>query len=752
MTKLKLLLAKFWKLVPSLIFVFTICVIFSDLALAKDGGLPIAKTEILKIIAYAVKFIAYLAYVFALFVGDLMDSSLIVDSGMGDTLHLIWETMRNFVNIAFIIILLIIAVMVVFGGGGEKGLGMLKKVLPKFVLALVLVNFTFFIARFILTTNDVLTTAVLTIPQTITSEKIVYLPWKTEESGEYRKEIIDNTLNFAPGFQGTQVKIDQALDYLSDLHEHKLADTLDKKNIALVLTTYMLDLEHLIKSKALSGNWDAFLGSIGAIITAVVAGLVIFMLFLALVVRMVVLWIVIAVSPLAALATVLGEVIPGLNTKGDFDLLSIFFKHAFMPVLISIPLVIGLIMIFANNAIGYDISLNTFFSLSGDSAADNLYSLLWWIASIIVIWYGTNMMIKKSSDYATQLTEKVHSGVNKFVGGAASTLQYVPFIPTDQNNDRKFEKHERRSLAYYTQAPGYVKSALVGQAGNRAGELASKLAPSIGYIPQTMSNMTFNTKIREAKVSNFVELAKILHELIKQGATSKNTIDEASAKKLWKENNAIFQKIGISSKEQLRKSNIRSILEGIESKSQSADAKTEAHAARQKLDLNDKNTPEEKSNNKKQKIEKETDIKSDVAGKQVGKDSIKGDLGEMEKDEKNKKNVEIDGEVLHKIEVKKEDGSIEIMYGTENKDKSWTIAFSERELNDKINDLKSDIQTADTNTDMDSLRDRILALQEKYGDFAMKQLEGINVTDNKGREKLKVYINNSRINSKNIIK
>jgi len=483
MTKFKSLLAKFWKLVPSLIFVFAIFAIFSSTAFANDELLAI-KTETLEWIAYIVKLISYLAYLFAILVGDLMDSSLIVDSGMGATLHLIWQVMRNFVNVAFILVLLIIAVMVIFGSGGEKGLGMLKKVLPKFVLALVLVNFTFFISRFILTTNDVLTTAVLTIPQTISPDKVLYLPGDNENGKKWREELKEK---ISPAGAISSASVDEAIEYLSELHEHKLENAVDKKGIMLVLTTTMIDLEHTITTKALSGNWDALLGSIGSIVTAAAVGIVVFMLFLALVVRMVVLWIVIAVSPLAALAMVLGDVIPGLNVKGDFDVLTIFIKHAFMPLLVSIPLTIGLVMIFANNMIVYNPSLSSFFSNSGSSAANNLYSLLWWIASIIVIWYGTNLMIKKSSDYAAKLTDKVHSGVNKFVGGAASTLQYVPFLPTGS-------LHEVASLPH--QVSSRFRSASEGRASDNAHNLLKALPISEDLWNRPMSGRQLTTQAR----------------------------------------------------------------------------------------------------------------------------------------------------------------------------------------------------------------------------------------------------------------
>ncbi len=388
--------------------------------------------------------IVLISLIFSLLLGDLMDSTHILDSGMGDTLHLVWEVMRNFVNVGFILILLIIAVMVIFGGGGERGLGMLKKVLPKFVLALVLVNFTFFMARFVLTANDVLATAIFSLPRVVSAEKQIRMPCDPNKIDATTKKPITCLDQFGEILTKVKKEENGMKDYTKILEEiTSVKDengkdrwfpqtvkglSLGRKNISLVLLTSMIDLEHIVNTKGIIGNGsDMIIAALGSLIVAGAVGIVFFMLFLAFVVRMVVLWIAIAVSPLAALGMVMKEVIPGADMSGDLDPVKIFISHAFMPTLVAIPLSIGMIMIFANNAIGIGTSgiIQTFSSRAGD-----IHAILWWVASIIVIWFGTNKMISKASpDFAQKLTEGVHSGVNKFVGAAAGTLKYAPIVP-----------------------------------------------------------------------------------------------------------------------------------------------------------------------------------------------------------------------------------------------------------------------------------------------------------------------------------
>ncbi|MFH1546621.1 MAG: hypothetical protein ABIE14_04550 [Patescibacteria group bacterium] len=445
MRKFHCLLAKISRwLLPVLpaIGALALVAIFAEPALAAEvGDFSKWTGPVALILSGVIMIIVLFAFIFAIFLGDLMDSTYILDSGMGDTLHLIWEVMRNFVNVGFILILLIIAAMVIFGGGGERGLGLLKKVLPKFVLALILVNFTFFAARFVLTTNDVLATAIFSLPRTISGEQKIRMPCNPDDSANRSclDQIKDTMKTAAKGNEAASEKIAAITKAITAKTEDGSPRwfpqtvkqlSLGKKNMSLVLLSSMIDLEHILHTKGVAGDGsDLAIAAIGTLIVAGAVGIIFFMLFLAFVVRMVVLWVAIAISPLAALGIVLKELIPGLDMgKGGFDPVKVFISHAFMPTMVAIPLSIGMIMIFANNAVGFDMSTGWIKSFSGESG--DIHALLWWIASIIVIWFGTNKMIKEASpDFAAKLTDGIHGGVNKFVGAAAGTLKYAPMIP-----------------------------------------------------------------------------------------------------------------------------------------------------------------------------------------------------------------------------------------------------------------------------------------------------------------------------------
>ena len=116
--------------------------------------------------------------------------------------------------------------------------------------------------------------------------------------------------------------------------------------------------------------------------------------------------------------------IPGLDQIAPIET---FMKYAFMPLLVAFPLSIGMIMIFAGNA------LTSVSGVSSDSIssflAGDFYSLLWWAAAIGVLWVGSRKAIEASGGIAANLTQSVYDGVNGFGKAAASSLKYAPIFP-----------------------------------------------------------------------------------------------------------------------------------------------------------------------------------------------------------------------------------------------------------------------------------------------------------------------------------
>lgn len=97
-------------------------------------------------------------------IGGLMDNSLLFGGGMEERLRDIWIPMRNLVNILFVIVLVGVALYNVLGIGEEGGSYSIKSLLPKIIVGIIAVNFSFLGIKVVLDATNAITTAIFTLP------------------------------------------------------------------------------------------------------------------------------------------------------------------------------------------------------------------------------------------------------------------------------------------------------------------------------------------------------------------------------------------------------------------------------------------------------------------------------------------------------------------------------------------------------------------------------------------------------------
>ena len=95
------------------------------------------------------------------FIDLFLKSDFVYAGKMGEMLQKIWVVSRNIVNIVFVLVLLYLAIMYIFG---EEGKTDLKKILPKFALMLIAVNFSWLGAKLIVDAANVATNVAFAIP------------------------------------------------------------------------------------------------------------------------------------------------------------------------------------------------------------------------------------------------------------------------------------------------------------------------------------------------------------------------------------------------------------------------------------------------------------------------------------------------------------------------------------------------------------------------------------------------------------
>lgn len=388
-------------------------------------------------------------------IGDLMDTSLILGPGMEERLKQIWVILRDLVNISFVLVLLFVAFYNVLGLGGGEGELAIKTALPKIVLGLVLVNFTFLGGRVILDLTNVATTAVFALPNSImvtdkegikaTKDdfeiKVCFGP-KNSDTGEYQKyqelETTDTTSkDNIPIY--TRLFCDKDTDgYYTGLKELVAAQyfaSYNKNNLGLIMAVNMgaLTDQTMLKTGVTTFK-DLTVGMIFSSVMFIIFAVTYIVLGIVLIARIGVLWIAMALSPLGVLVYVVPQIKEWAGGGGD--LVNKIVKHLIAPIIIGLSMTLGFIMISAWNissgssALSNSKVVDTAGLFSTDiliSGINDLPQLIIAVGSVIIVWMG--VFAAANDTYASALTNGI-KGIAEQVGKAVPTgLLMIPTVP-----------------------------------------------------------------------------------------------------------------------------------------------------------------------------------------------------------------------------------------------------------------------------------------------------------------------------------
>lgn len=108
-------------------------------------------------------------------IGGLLDNSILYSDGMEYTMRQIWVAIRNVVNIFFVVILVGVALYNIVGLGGDDGNYSVKSLLPKIIVGIIAINFSFLGIKVFLDMINVLTVSVFALPANISEEYTTFL-------------------------------------------------------------------------------------------------------------------------------------------------------------------------------------------------------------------------------------------------------------------------------------------------------------------------------------------------------------------------------------------------------------------------------------------------------------------------------------------------------------------------------------------------------------------------------------------------
>jgi len=497
-------------------------ILFPDTAFAATDEIEKALMKLQEMINTGFGLVHAVFWPILLMLGGLMDNDLIFGQEIGERLREIWVVIRNMVNIAFVFVLLVIAFYNVTGLGGEGNFA-LKTALPKFVIALIAVNFSFLACKVILDAANVVSMAVYDIAGSIDAEEYEadalkqQLEFNLCNSSTYvacgRKVAPDDSdsgttntteegMDAATSSEGAEaasasIYAKIAAECTEETRETKYSDAnpiakafccssntdgdtpcenvageavtapqaendddmliypafndagksffmqLDQNNIGIIMAINLGSLNHLteVSSSGLSGSTgikEISINTLFSVLMYIVFGFAYIALFIVLLARLVVLWLVIALSPIIALTSVLPQM---SQYTSELNLGEKFVQHLMAPIIIGLSMSIGFLMtdkLNSEGAGGIDMGLTGASSYSalkdgsstGTFLAPNisdLQQLMIACIAVAVVWLGVFGAADKT--IASSVTSPIKDFGTKAAKFIAKLPTYAPIVP-----------------------------------------------------------------------------------------------------------------------------------------------------------------------------------------------------------------------------------------------------------------------------------------------------------------------------------
>ncbi|MFA7682236.1 MAG: hypothetical protein WCX61_04375 [Candidatus Peribacteraceae bacterium] len=371
----------------------------------------------------------------------------------------IWQISRDIMNIIFVFMLIAGAVLTIVLPN-KKNLAV--DYIPKFILAVILVNFSWFFPRVIIDVANVLTATVYSLPSAVGSKceylKSNGLAYSTEPCFIWEDAEFNVTADKAAELQGQnwiclnnnavcfkKVNLSDKVNsaqgiILGMVFSHaRLVDLITLPRPQVPAGGLAGDLNNLGNAPLGSQNMQLLLRSIMQAMFAVLLSIALFFPLLAMLVaftiRIPVLWITIAFMPFMFLGFVIGDKMGQLNTMEK--IWKTFISAAFLPFVTAIPMAAGYILLNAGaKAFSNANFASTNPAIAAQSGVQNLglsglytfLDLLWLIMCLMVIWMGTFTMLK-TAKFAEGMVSKIQSWGQNFGKMVGMLPLITPIIP-----------------------------------------------------------------------------------------------------------------------------------------------------------------------------------------------------------------------------------------------------------------------------------------------------------------------------------
>ncbi len=506
-----------------------------------------------EILSLLIKIFTGLALLMIQFGGDLLGTELITGEVPMQAILPMWRFVRNLVNIIFVLFLLYLAFANLYSSvGGEGSNWTIKDKLPKVILAMIAVNFSLLGFRVVIDAVHVGTISILSISDAAIEAKgggnnlealLTHMTTETgaectcpPKAGEDKAGEECNMTNAGGSGTFKASLTDPPKEWLDKNRQCKsfrrwinntMCDTasgpksgmlcvLDKiearnighetRNIFLAFGVYFQNLEKL---PALAANQGNFINVAENVLFSMILGLMycvaLVAVFVALIVRVLVLWLILICSPALVAVGIMG-----ISGGGELDFGKKVITHLIMPLKIAGAFALSFVMVTAMMDFP-EMKTDQFLGI-GEGAlsqfgVSSVYGLMWKLATIIIFWRAAFWAIKDTE--ATFITDKIKSvgeTAGKFAAGAASDMVQLPMPGGDGNMSlralsrapqammRDYETNAGNAITEDFKSRGWIspsgadaqkkvtqlKSDISGKVGKEAGEVLHKSFMDLG--------------------------------------------------------------------------------------------------------------------------------------------------------------------------------------------------------------------------------------------------------------------------------
>ncbi len=502
--------------------------------------------SIAQVVSIMITILHLLTWIVFVFLNTLLDPRFIFDlsssgqeGALMDMLNEIWQLARDLMNIIFAFVLIGAAIYTIITTNKE----FLSTHAPKFVMAVILVNFSWFFPRVIIDVANVATTAVYGIPSYLQQPGFecrvarnkpgpVVEDCKEEGPNQYScpcQMIVDVQFFLKTPAdlvslknQSYQCPLGQILCYKEEKLDVNAIEGYSAVLNGLIINYSRLgSLGEVPKAEPGGMKLNDFIVFLVREVLVLIIHIALFFPLLAMLVafvmRIPVLWVTIAFMPFIFLDYVGGD---QLNMGEDIPkkIWKTFLKAAFLPAMVAVPLSVGFLLLNAGTGVqfqGGDLGIE----LRIWDGITNYYQLLWLGLSLGILWMGVFMVLKGDDVLSTgaQAIKSAGEGYGKFALKAPLALPIIPGMPgaTPLSLSKGLNSNNLNAALY---APGGLKAVIDNLKDNkktgRPGETAGAVK-TLGADDEKSKKLRIkiDTQIGNGANANFEQLKTTLKEL-----------------------------------------------------------------------------------------------------------------------------------------------------------------------------------------------------------------------------------------------